>query len=213
MMDEIKRLNLAVKPVETLFVVDSMTGQDAANTARAFNEVLPLTGVILTKTDGDARGGAALSVRHITGKPIKFLVITSYSIHYTKLYDGRVEFGQVDQLHLVDVDDGGQCIEALDLDLGAGLLLGFPACRLFGGLAVLHESRRQGPVAQARLDGAPAQQDLGAVDRQAAGDDARILVVDGAAAVADVARTVVARGDFQLHGLAAAATEVRNNFV
>ncbi|MCV6590233.1 MAG: signal recognition particle protein [Marinobacterium sp.] len=73
MMDEIKRLHAAVKPVETLFVVDAMTGQDAANTARAFNEVLPLTGVILTKADGDARGGAALSVRHITGKPIKFI--------------------------------------------------------------------------------------------------------------------------------------------
>ncbi len=73
MMDEIKRLHSAVKPVETLFVVDAMTGQDAANTARAFNEVLPLTGVILTKADGDARGGAALSVRHITGKPIKFI--------------------------------------------------------------------------------------------------------------------------------------------
>ncbi|RTE67003.1 signal recognition particle protein [Amphritea opalescens] len=73
MMDEIKALHAAVNPVETLFVVDAMTGQDAANTAKAFNDVLPLTGVILTKTDGDARGGAALSVRHITGKPIKFL--------------------------------------------------------------------------------------------------------------------------------------------
>ncbi len=73
MMDEIKDLHAAVKPVETLFVVDAMTGQDAANTAKAFNDVLPLTGVVLTKTDGDARGGAALSVRHITGKPIKFL--------------------------------------------------------------------------------------------------------------------------------------------
>ncbi|MCD8548071.1 MAG: signal recognition particle protein [Aeromonadaceae bacterium] len=73
MMDEIKALHQAVKPIETLFVVDAMTGQDAANTARAFNEALPLTGVILTKTDGDARGGAALSVRHLTGKPIKFL--------------------------------------------------------------------------------------------------------------------------------------------
>lgn len=73
MMDEIKRLHSAINPVETLFVVDAMTGQDAANTARAFNEVLPLTGVILTKADGDARGGAALSVRHITGKPIKFI--------------------------------------------------------------------------------------------------------------------------------------------
>lgn len=73
MMDEIKHVHQAVKPVETLFVVDAMTGQDAANTAKAFNETLPLTGVILTKADGDARGGAALSVRHITGKPIKFL--------------------------------------------------------------------------------------------------------------------------------------------
>lgn len=73
MMDEIKAVHAAAKPVETLFVVDAMTGQDAANTAKAFDEALPLTGVILTKVDGDARGGAALSVRAITGKPIKFL--------------------------------------------------------------------------------------------------------------------------------------------
>jgi len=73
MMDEIRQLHSAVRPHETLFVVDSMTGQDAANTAQAFNEALALTGVILTKTDGDARGGAALSVRQITGKPIKFV--------------------------------------------------------------------------------------------------------------------------------------------
>jgi len=75
MMNEIKALHAAVDPVETLFVVDSMTGQDAANTAKAFDDALPLTGVILTKADGDARGGAALSVRHITGKPIKFMGI------------------------------------------------------------------------------------------------------------------------------------------
>lgn len=73
MMAEIKQLHAAVKPIETLFVVDSMTGQDAANTAAAFGEALPLTGVVLTKTDGDARGGAALSVRVVTGKPIKFI--------------------------------------------------------------------------------------------------------------------------------------------
>ncbi|WP_225763253.1 signal recognition particle protein [Stenotrophomonas sp. Marseille-Q4652] len=73
MMAEIKALHAAVNPAETLFVVDSMTGQDAANTAKAFGEALPLTGVVLTKTDGDARGGAALSVRYITGKPIKFV--------------------------------------------------------------------------------------------------------------------------------------------
>lgn len=73
MMGEIKELHAGINPVETLFVVDAMTGQDAANTAKAFGDALPLTGVILTKADGDARGGAALSVRHITGKPIKFM--------------------------------------------------------------------------------------------------------------------------------------------
>lgn len=73
MMTEIKAVHHAIKPIETLFVVDSMTGQDAVNTAKAFHEALPLTGVILTKTDGDSRGGAALSVRKITGMPIKFI--------------------------------------------------------------------------------------------------------------------------------------------
>jgi signal recognition particle subunit SRP54 len=73
MMDEIKRLHAAVDPIETLFVVDSMMGQDAVATAKAFGEALPLTGIVLTKTDGDARGGAALSVREVTGKPIKFI--------------------------------------------------------------------------------------------------------------------------------------------
>jgi signal recognition particle subunit SRP54 len=72
MMKEIAAVHGAVKPVETLFVVDAMLGQDAINTAKAFNDALPLTGVVLTKLDGDSRGGAALSVRHITGKPIKF---------------------------------------------------------------------------------------------------------------------------------------------
>jgi len=72
MMREIAQLHAALNPVETLFIVDAMQGQDAVNVARAFNERLPLTGVILTKLDGDARGGAALSVRHVTGKPIKF---------------------------------------------------------------------------------------------------------------------------------------------
>jgi len=73
MMGEIKALHKAINPAETLFVVDAMTGQDAANTAKAFNDALPLSGVVLTKADGDARGGAALSVRMLTGKPIKFL--------------------------------------------------------------------------------------------------------------------------------------------
>ncbi|CAB3761470.1 signal recognition particle [Burkholderia sp. MSh2] len=73
MMQEIAALHATLKPAETLFVVDAMLGQDAVNTAKAFNDTLPLTGVVLTKLDGDSRGGAALSVRHVTGKPIKFV--------------------------------------------------------------------------------------------------------------------------------------------
>ncbi len=76
MMAEIRALHAVLKPVETLFVVDAMQGQDAVNTAKAFSEALPLTGVVLTKLDGDARGGAALSVRSVTGKPIKFVGVS-----------------------------------------------------------------------------------------------------------------------------------------
>jgi signal recognition particle subunit SRP54 len=90
MMNEIRLLHEAVNPVETLFVVDSMTGQDAANTARTFNEVLPLTGVILTKADGDARGGAALSIRSITGKPIKFIGVGEKTAALEPFYPDRI---------------------------------------------------------------------------------------------------------------------------
>jgi signal recognition particle subunit SRP54 len=76
MMNEVKELHAVLNPIETLFVVDSMQGQDAVNVARAFNEALPLTGIILTKLDGDARGGAALSVRNVTGQPIKFVGVS-----------------------------------------------------------------------------------------------------------------------------------------
>ena len=100
MMEEIKQVHAAINPVETLFVVDSMTGQDAANTAKAFGDALPLTGVILTKTDGDARGGAALSVRHITGKPIKFLGVGEKSdalepFHPDRLASRILDMGDV----------------------------------------------------------------------------------------------------------------------
>lgn len=90
MMEEIKNLHKAVSPTETLFVVDSMTGQDAAKTAQAFNEALPLTGVILTKTDGDARGGAALSVRYLTGKPIKFMGVGEKIEALSPFYPERI---------------------------------------------------------------------------------------------------------------------------
>jgi signal recognition particle subunit SRP54 len=86
MMQEIAAIHAAVKPIETLFVVDAMLGQDAVNTAKAFNDTLPLTGVVLTKLDGDSRGGAALSVRHVTGKPIKFVGV-SEKLHGLEAYD------------------------------------------------------------------------------------------------------------------------------
>jgi signal recognition particle subunit SRP54 len=105
MMAEVKALYEALNPVETLFVVDSMTGQDAALSAQAFNEALPLTGVILTKTDGDARGGAALSVRHITGKPIKFMGTGEKSFALEPFHPDRVAsriLGMGDVLSLVE---------------------------------------------------------------------------------------------------------------
>jgi signal recognition particle subunit SRP54 len=105
MMDEIRQVHATIDPVETLFVVDSMTGQDAANTARAFNDALPLTGVVLTKTDGDARGGAALSIRSITGKPIKFLGIGEKTEALEPFHPDRVAsriLGMGDVLSLVE---------------------------------------------------------------------------------------------------------------
>jgi signal recognition particle subunit SRP54 len=105
MMQEIKQLHAALSPVETLFVVDSMTGQDAAKTAQAFHEALPLTGVILTKADGDARGGAALSIRQITGKPIKFLGVGEKTSALEPFHPDRVAsriLGMGDVVSLVE---------------------------------------------------------------------------------------------------------------
>jgi signal recognition particle subunit SRP54 len=109
MMSEIKVLHAAINPIETLFVVDSMTGQDAANTAKAFHDALPLTGVILTKADGDARGGAALSIRHITGKPIKFIGMGEKTDALEPFYPDRLAsriLGMGDVLSLIeDIED------------------------------------------------------------------------------------------------------------
>ncbi len=105
MMREITELNSAIKPVETLFVVDAMTGQDAANTAKAFGEALPLTGVILTKVDADTRGGAALSVRAITGKPIKFLGVGEKTTALDPFHPDRLAsriLGMGDVLSLIE---------------------------------------------------------------------------------------------------------------
>jgi signal recognition particle subunit SRP54 len=115
LMAEIRELHAALKPVETLFVVDAMQGQDAVNTARAFKEALPLTGIVLTKLDGDSRGGAALSVRQVTGAPIKFAGV-SEKIDGLEVFDadrhaGRV-LGMGDIVALVEEVQKGVDLEA-----------------------------------------------------------------------------------------------------
>ena len=114
MMQEISALHGAIKPVETLFVVDAMLGQDAVNTAKAFHDALPLTGVILTKLDGDARGGAALSVRHVTGTPIKFAgtgeKLTGFEVFHPERMASRI-LGMGDILSLVE-----EAHASIDLD-------------------------------------------------------------------------------------------------
>lgn len=105
MMAEIKALHTQLNPIETLFVVDAMQGQDAVNTAKAFGETLPLTGVILTKLDGDSRGGAALSVRHVTGKPIKFIGVSEKVDGLEPFYPDRMAgriLGMGDVLGLIE---------------------------------------------------------------------------------------------------------------
>ncbi|AOJ08806.1 signal recognition particle protein [Burkholderia mayonis] len=117
MMQEITALHAALKPVETLFVVDAMLGQDAVNTAKAFNDALPLTGVVLTKLDGDSRGGAALSVRHVTGKPIKFVGVAEkldgLEIFYPDRMANRI-LGMGDILALVEEAQRGVDIKAAE---------------------------------------------------------------------------------------------------
>jgi len=105
LMDEVRDIHAAVEPLETLFVVDAMTGQDAVRSAEAFGQALPLTGVVLTKADGDARGGAALSVRHVTGKPIKFMGMGEKSDALEAFHPDRVAsriLDMGDMLSLVD---------------------------------------------------------------------------------------------------------------
>jgi signal recognition particle subunit SRP54 len=115
LMTEIRELHAALKPVETLFVVDAMQGQDAVNTARAFKEALPLTGVVLTKLDGDSRGGAALSVRQVTGVPIKFAGV-SEKIDGLEAFDAERHAGRLlgmgDIVALVEEVQKGVDIEA-----------------------------------------------------------------------------------------------------
>lgn len=174
MMGEIKRLHAAIKPIETLFVVDAMTGQDAANTAKAFNEALPLTGVILAKADGDARGGAALSVRSITGKPIKFIGVGEKSDALELFHPDRIAqriLGMGDVLSLVEeverkIDKVKAERLATKLQKGKGfdlqdMLEQFQQMRSLGGMGGLLDKlpgMNAASVQQAMAGGAPEKQ-------------------------------------------------------
>ena len=174
MMDEIKALHAAINPVETLFVVDSMTGQDAANTAKAFNDALPLTGVVLTKADGDARGGAALSVRHITGKPIKFIGVGEKTDALEPFHPDRIAsriLGMGDVLSLVeeaerklDKDKADKLAKKLKKGKGfdlEDLLEQFQQMKKLGGMAgMLDKLPGMGGMAQMAQQGGVADKEL-----------------------------------------------------
>lgn len=174
MMAEIRRLHNAIKPVETLFVVDAMTGQDAANTAKAFNDALPLTGVVLAKADGDARGGAALSVRAITGKPIKFMGMGEKTDALELFHPDRVAqriLGMGDVLSLVEeverkIDKEKAEKLANKLQKGKGfdlqdMLEQFQQMRNLGGMASLMDKlpgMNSAAIQQAMSGGAPEKE-------------------------------------------------------
>jgi signal recognition particle subunit SRP54 len=179
MMDEIKRLHAAIRPVETLFVVDAMLGQDAVNTARAFSEALPLTGVVLTKLDGDARGGAALSVRHVTGKPIKYVGVgeklTGIEPFHPERMASRV-LGMGDVLSLIEeakkgIDEEKAVEFAKKLKSGKGFDLNdfkeqIGQMRKMGGLTAL-------------MDKMPAQFQQAAGQMPAGADDKAVRRIEG----------------------------------
>ena len=170
MMNEIKAVHAAINPVETLFVVDAMQGQDAVNTAQAFNEALPLTGVVLTKLDGDARGGAALSVRNVTGKPIKFIGVGEKLAGLEPFYPDRMAsriLGMGDVLSLIEdvqkgIDEQEAAAMAKKLKSGKGFDLEdfksqIQQMRKMGGMASLME-KMPGQIGQMAkgVDGAVA---------------------------------------------------------
>ncbi|MBW7902400.1 MAG: signal recognition particle protein [Rhodocyclaceae bacterium] len=171
MMQEIAELHAAVKPIETLFVVDAMLGQDAVNTAKAFNDALPLTGVVLTKLDGDARGGAALSVRHVTGKPLKFAGVGEKLSGLEPFHPERMAsriLGMGDVLSLIEeaqkgVDEEKALAFAKKLKSGKGFDLNdfkeqIGQMRKMGGMASLMD-KLPAQFAQAASQVAPGTED------------------------------------------------------
>ena len=178
LMAEVREIHAAVEPLETLFVVDSMTGQDAARSAEAFGQALPLTGVVLTKADGDARGGAALSVRHVTGRPIKFMGVGEKTDALEPFYPDRVAsriLGMGDVLGLVEEVEQKADQEKADklarkLQKGRGFSLRdfrdqLEQMQKMGGVGALLDKM---PGAGKLPPGAASQFDDGAIRRQVA---------------------------------------------
>ena len=179
MMKEIAELHSALSPIETLFVVDAMLGQDAINTAKAFSEALPLTGIVLTKLDGDARGGAALSVRHVTGRPIKFAGIGEKLAGLEAFHPERMAsriLGMGDVLSLIEEAKKGideqQAVEfAKKLKSGKGFDLNdfkeqIGQMRKMGGLSAM-------------MDKLPAQFAQAASHLPAGGEDKAVRRIEG----------------------------------
>lgn len=178
MMAEVKALHAAVKPIETLFVVDAMLGQDAVNTARAFDEALPLTGVVLTKLDGDARGGAALSVRHVTGKPLKFAGVGEKLSGLEEFHPERMAsriLGMGDILGLVEdarrgVDEEKALDFAKKLKTGKGFDLNdfkeqIGQMRKMGGLSsMLDKLPAQFSAAAEKMQGGAEEKSIGRIE-------------------------------------------------
>ena len=177
MMREIAELHAAVKPIETLFVVDAMQGQDAVNTARAFREALPLTGVVLTKLDGDARGGAALSVRHVTGAPIKFAGVSEKidgleTFHPERMASRILGMGDV----LTLIEDAHKTIDVEEAQKLAKKVKSGKGFDLDDYKAQIAQMRKMGGL-KALLDKLPAE--LARAAQGAPVDDRKVARIEG----------------------------------
>ena len=179
MMREIAELHAAVKPIETLFVVDAMLGQDAINTARAFGEALPLTGVVLTKLDGDSRGGAALSVRHVTGKPIKYAGVGEKLSGLEPFHPERMAsriLGMGDVLSLIEeAQKGIDAQQAVDLAKKLKSGKGFD---LNDFKEQIGQMRKMGGISS-MMDKLPAQFAQAASHLPAGGEDKMVRRIEG----------------------------------
>ncbi|MAK91032.1 MAG: signal recognition particle protein [Oleibacter sp.] len=166
MMEEIKALHAGINPIETLFVVDAMTGQDAANTAKAFNDALPLTGVVLTKADGDARGGAALSVRHITGKPIKFMGMGEKTDALEPFHPDRVASRILDLGDILTlVEEAERTIDKKKADKLAAKIKSGKGFDLEDFLDQIHQMKKMGGLTS-MLDKLPGMGNMGQMAKQ-----------------------------------------------